>query len=167
MIAQDEQFLRRAIALANDALQRGADPFGAVLVKDGVILHEASDRSVESSDPTFHAELSVISEYCRAHHVMALPGCTLYASTEPCPMCAGAIHWSRISRLVFSVSQDMLTARSGGRRKPSAASLLDQYKQIEIIGPLLPEEGIKIFEGYTFTSKVERHAARFAKNPGS
>ena len=163
MIPDDEKFLRRAIALAYEARDRGADPFGAVLVKDGVILHEASDRSVESSDPTFHAELSVISEYCRAQKVMAIPGSTLYASTEPCPMCAGAIHWSRIARLVFSVSQDLLTARSGGRRKPSAASLLDQYKQIEIVGPLLPEEGLKIFEGYTFTSKVERHAAKFGK----
>jgi tRNA(Arg) A34 adenosine deaminase TadA len=163
MTTNDEYFLRRAIALADEARQRGADPFGAVLVKDGVILHESSDRSVESSDPTFHAELSVISEYCRREMVMSLAGCTLYASTEPCPMCAGAIHWSRISRLVFSVSQQMLNASSGGRPKPSAASLLAEYKQVEIVGPLIPDEGWKTFEGYTFTSKIARHAAKFGK----
>ena len=162
MTASDEVFLRRAIALAYEGRERGSDPYGAVLVKDGQIVHEVYDRCVETSDPTFHAELSLISEYCRRHQVFALPGYTLYASTEPCPMCAGAIHWSRISRVVFSVSQTMLQARSGGSMKLSCDSILDT-KRVEIIGPILADEGLRVFEGYPFVPKVERHQAHFGR----
>jgi tRNA(adenine34) deaminase len=156
MPASDEQFLRRAIALAHQARQRGLRPFGAVLVVDNTIAREGFDRSLELSDPTYHVELSLISEYCRAHRLLSLRGFTLYASTEPCPMCAGAAHWSRISRIVFSLSQQMLQSLSGGRPKPSCESLLADYPEIEIVGPLLPEEGLRVFEGYVFNSAVER-----------
>lgn len=156
----DERFLRQAIALAHQARGEGADPFAAVLVRDGVVVHQSMDRCVAMSDPTFHAELSVISEYCRAHRVFALTGYSLYTSAEPCPMCAGAIHWARISRLVFSVSQAMLQERSGGRPKLACTEILHP-PQIAIIGPALPEEGQAVFDGYTFTPKVARHTARF------
>ena len=160
MTPSDEQFLRLAIALAQQAREQGADPFGAVLVRDGVVVHQRYDRSVALSDPAYHAELSVISEYCRAQQIMALEGYTLYCSTEPCPMCAGAIHWARISRLVFSVSQAMLQQRSGGSPKPDAASIINSERwQIEIVGPLIPEEGLAVFEGYTFVPKAIRHRA--------
>jgi tRNA(Arg) A34 adenosine deaminase TadA len=161
MQATDEQFLRQAIALARQAREQGADPFGAVLVIDGSVRHQSRDRSVEMADPTFHAELSVISEYCRAQQQFALEGATLYTSSEPCPMCAGAIHWARISRVVFSVSQVMIQQRSGGRPKIDCAAIINAgHRQIEIVGPLLAEEGLAVFEGYTFSTKTARHAAR-------
>ena len=161
-----EEFLRRAIVLAHQSRQQGGDPFGAVLVFDNRIVHESTDRSVESSDPTFHAELSVISEYCRQQHQFRLKNFTLYTSCEPCLMCAGAIHWSGITQVVFSTSQQMLQQLSGGRRKPTLASLLNAERQrVEIIGPLLPEEGLSVFEGYTFVPKVERHHQRFHSSP--
>jgi tRNA(Arg) A34 adenosine deaminase TadA len=157
----DEQFLHLAIALARQARQQGAEPFGAVLVMDGAAVHQAWDRCVEFSDPTFHAELRVISEYCQAQRRISLKGYTLYASTEPCPMCAGAIHWARISRVVFSVSQAMLQQLSGGSPKPSCASIINTgSQQTEIVGPLLTEEGFAVFDGYTFVSKVARQQAR-------
>ena len=163
MEAYDTALLRQAIALAHRARQQGADPFGAVLAVDGMVVHQAYDRSVEFSDPTFHAELSVISEYCRAHRRFSLEGYTLYASTEPCAMCAGAIHWSRISRVVFSVSQAMLQELSGGRPKPSALSILHSgHGKVEVIGPLLSSEGLAVFDSYAFVPKVQRHAARHA-----
>lgn len=162
MALSDEVFLRRAIELAHEGRRRGSDPYGAVLVKDGQMVLETFDRCVESSDPTFHAELSLISNYCRQHHLFELPGYALYASTEPCPMCAGAIHWSRISRVVFSVSQAMLQERSGGSPKLSCDTILNTQR-VEIIGPLLVEEGLKVFEGYTFVPKVERHRVRFGQ----
>lgn len=111
---QDERFLCLAIALAYQARQQGVDPFGAVLVSGGAVMHQACDRSVECSDPTFHAELSVISEYCRAQRLFSLDGYTPYANVEPCAMCAGAIHWSQISQVVFSLSQAIL--QRGQRR---------------------------------------------------
>ena len=157
---QDEIFLRLAIALAHQARQQGADPFGAVLVSDGKVMHQACDRSVECSDPTFHAELSVISEYCRAQRLFSLDGYTLYANVEPCAMCAGAIHWSRISRVVFSVSQVMLQGVSGGRPKVSCESIINSGRRlIEIVSPLLPEEGLEVFADYAFVPKALRHRA--------
>ena len=166
METSDEQFLRLAIALAHHARQQGADPFGAVLVNDGVVVHQAYDRSVEFSDPTFHAELSVISEYCRAHSQFSLDGYTLYTSTEPCAMCAGAIHWARISRVVYSVSQAMLQQLSGGRPKPSSRSLLNSgHGKAAIVGPLLSEEGLAVFDGYAFVPKIERHRVCRADKP--
>jgi tRNA(Arg) A34 adenosine deaminase TadA len=158
----DEYFLRRALALAHYARQQQMDPFGAVLVIERKIVHEAYDRSVVSSDPTWHAELSVISEYCRTHQHFSLQGFTLYSSTEPCLMCTGAIHWSRISRVVFSVSQQMLQVQSEGRPKPSCDSLLNGERQrVEVIGPMLAEEGLAVFAGYEFVPKVQRHQVRF------
>lgn len=158
----DEHFLRRAIALALMAREHGCDPFGAVLVKDGTILYEGYDHCVEMSDPTYHAELSVISNYCRSERVFSLHGCTLYCSAEPCPMCIGAIHWSRISRVVFSVSQQMLHEWSGGTLKPSHAQIAEfGFLRTEFVGPLLPEEGLKAFDGLPKVSKIERHAQRF------
>ncbi len=157
-----EQFLRKAIALALQSRQQGGDPFGALLVLDNQIVHQSTDRSVESSDPTFHAELCVISEFCRSQRQFRLTNFTLYTSSEPCLMCAGSVHWSGITTVVFSTSQQMLQQLSGGRPKPSLASLLNVERQrVEIIGPLLREEGLRVFDGYIFVPKVERHRQRF------
>ena len=155
--APDIEFLRQAISLARLARERGGDPFGTVLAVDGVLAHQAYDRSFELSDPTFHPELAAISEHCRAAGRLSLAGYTLYSSAEPCSMCAGAIHWARISRVVFSVSQAMLQGLTGGRPKASAAAVLNSGRQrVEIVGPLLPEEGLSVFDGYRFVPKAER-----------
>ncbi len=161
MERSDTELLRLAIALAHRARQQGADPFGAVLAAEETVVHQAYDRSVEVSDPTFHAELGVISEYCRSQGRFSLEGYSLYTSTEPCAMCAGAVHWARISRVVFSVSQVMLQELSGGRPKPSARSILNSiHGEIEVIGPLFPAEGLAVFDGYRFVPKIQRHEAR-------
>ena len=86
MAVSDEHFLRLAIDLARQARQRGVEPFAAVLVLDDVVVHQALEGRIETSDPTFHAELRVMSEYCRLTKRLSLKGYTLYASTEPCPM---------------------------------------------------------------------------------
>ena len=158
--ATDEFFLRHAIALAREARTHGEEPIGAVLVLDGVLVHEAHNREIARSDPTQHAELSLISEYCRAEQRLTLDGFTLYSSAEPCVMCSGAIKWAQISRVVFSVSQAMLQRLSGGRPKPSCASIVNTgYRQIEVVGPLLAEEGLAVFEGHSFGGMAERHSA--------
>jgi len=162
MQAMDEHFLRQALALARQACQRGADPFGALLVLDGRIVYQAEDHSVDYSDPTAHAELCAISEYCRTSQRFELHGYTLYTSTEPCAMCAGAIHWARISRVVFSVALPTLHHLSGG--KPKAKNeplLLSGSHAVELVGPLLESEGIAVFEGHTFHTKAARHQALF------
>lgn len=156
----DEAFLRRAIALAREARRLGEDPFGAVLVLDGAILSEAHSREIARSDPTQHAKLILIGEYCRAQRLLALDGHTIYCSAEPCVLCAGALKWARIARVVFGVSQAMLQGLSGGRPKPDCESLINSGgRRVEIVGPLLADEGLAVFDGYTFGTKADRHRA--------
>lgn len=156
-MVNDKIFLRRAIQLAREARENGEDPFGAVLVFDQEILHESYDKCITLFDPVFHAELSLISEYCRSHQRVSLEGCTIYSSTEPCAMCGGAIHWAKISRVVFSVSQKRLQEISGGTGKMGCEEILNSgRKKVEILGNLLVDEGLKVFEGYKFIPKAER-----------
>jgi tRNA(Arg) A34 adenosine deaminase TadA len=158
----DLDLLRLAIRLAAEARALGADSFGAVLALKGVVVHSDRDRSVERSDPTAHAELAVLSDYCRRAQRFDLTGYTLYASAEPCAMCAGALHWARVSRVIYSVSQAMLQSASGGKPKPSCVTILQQSQRpVEVLGPLLAEEGWAVFEGYVWAPKRARHQQLF------
>jgi tRNA(Arg) A34 adenosine deaminase TadA len=157
MPSYDENFLRQAIGLAETARQHGEDPFGAILVVNQQIVHRATDHCLTYTDPTAHAELLVISEYCRQQSTLDLDGYTLYSSAEPCVLCAGAIKWARISRVVFSVSQAMLQQLTGERPKPSCAELVNtDRRSIVVDGPLLPDEGLAVFANFDFKPKRER-----------
>ncbi len=98
---QDKIFMRRAIELANESVQRGGGPFGAVIVKDGQIVAEGSNSVTLLCDPTAHAEVTAIREACRHLDTFHLEGCTIYTSCEPCPMCLGAIYWAGIQRVFY------------------------------------------------------------------
>ena len=102
----DDLFLSRAIELARQGSERGeGGPFGAVLVRDGKIIAEGWNRVVASRDPTAHAEIGAIRAACAAAGSFHLPNTTLYASSEPCPMCLSAAYWARIGRIVFANSR--------------------------------------------------------------
>ncbi|MBS1145165.1 MAG: Cytidine/deoxycytidylate deaminase, zinc-binding region [Proteobacteria bacterium] len=102
----DDQFLARAIELARQGSESGeGGPFGAVIVRDGQIIAEGWNRVVASHDPTAHAEISAIRTACAGAGSFHLHGCTLYASSEPCPMCLSAAYWARIDRIVFANSR--------------------------------------------------------------
>ena len=94
--------MARAIQLAIDNVQSGGGPFGAVIVKDGELISEGTNRVTSSNDPTAHAEVLAIREACRKLGVFHLAGCEIYASCEPCPMCLGAIYWARLDRIYFA-----------------------------------------------------------------
>lgn len=98
---QDRAFMREAIRLANESVERGGGPFGAVIVKDGEIVAGSSNSVTIDNDPTAHAEVNTIREACRRLGTFDLSGCTIYTSCEPCPMCLGAIYWARISRIFY------------------------------------------------------------------
>lgn len=98
---QDRLYMRRAIQLADESVARGGGPFGAVIVKDGQVLAEGSNSVTLDHDPTAHAEVNAIREACRRLGTFDLSGATIYTSCEPCPMCLGAIYWSRISRIFY------------------------------------------------------------------
>jgi tRNA(Arg) A34 adenosine deaminase TadA len=97
----DKQFMREAIRLANESVNRGGGPFGAVIVKDGKVIAGSSNSVTIDNDPTAHAEVNTIREACRRLGTFDLSGCTIYTSCEPCPMCLVAIYWARISRIFY------------------------------------------------------------------
>jgi len=95
-------FMARAIQLAIENVRSGqGGPFGAVIVEDGNIIAEGANQVTSTSDPTAHAEMVAIRQACRKLGLFELKGCELYTSCEPCPMCLGAIYWTRLSRVYF------------------------------------------------------------------
>lgn len=94
--------MHMALREASRGMRRGqGGPFGACIVKDGAIVAVAHNRVLASGNPTQHAEVVAIGRAARALGTHVLEGCTIYSTTEPCPMCFSAIHWARIDRIVF------------------------------------------------------------------
>ena len=140
----DGRYLREAIALADTARERGNRPFGALIVAaDGRVLAQASNANGESGDCTAHAELSAIRLASPLHSRDELAGATLYSSAEPCVMCAGAIFWSAIGRVVYGIDAERLRVFRGERldQKDAELSCRDVFAasphSIECIGPAL------------------------------
>src|SRR5580692_11372880 len=98
----DNPFMARAIQLSIDNVRSGqGGPFGAVVVKDGTVIAEATNQVTSTNDPTAHAEVLAIREACKELDAFDLEGCVIYTSCEPCPMCLGAIYWARLARVYF------------------------------------------------------------------
>jgi len=104
-IASDEDWMRRALALADRAAHEGEVPVGAVVVRDGVLLGEGWNQMIAAQDPTAHAEIVALRDAARVVGNYRLPGATLYVSLEPCAMCAGALVHARVSQLVFGARE--------------------------------------------------------------
>jgi len=98
---QHQTFMREAIRQANESVDKGGGPFGAVIVKDGEMIASSSNSVTIDNDPTAHAEVNAIREACRRLGTFDLHDCTIYTSCEPCPMCLGAIYWAGISRIYY------------------------------------------------------------------
>ena len=97
-----ETFMRRAISLASKNVREGlGGPFGSVVVKDGKIIGEGTNRVTSSCDPTAHAEMLAIRAASAKLNNFDLSGCEIYTSCEPCPMCLSAIYWARIERMFY------------------------------------------------------------------
>ena len=132
-MSDDIKLLRKAIDIADSGIHAGGGPFGSVIVKEGKIIAGSNNRVVLNNDPTAHAEILAIRETARILGTHDLDGCVLYSSCEPCPMCLGAIYWSRIKRVVYA----------SGRRDAAAAGFDDELIYSEI--SLDPSERQVIF----------------------
>ncbi|MSP93534.1 MAG: nucleoside deaminase [Myxococcales bacterium] len=101
--AEPRAFIERAFVLRNEAERAGDQPFGAVVVRDNVIVGQAASEVVRAGDPTLHAELAAIRDTALRLGRRDLTGCRLYSSAQPCPMCEAAAYWAGIERLIWGL----------------------------------------------------------------
>lgn len=140
--------MREAIRLADESVQNGGGPFGAVIVRNGEIVAGSANSVTRDNDPTAHAEVNTIRQACRKLGTFDLSDCVIYTSCEPCPMCLGAIYWAHISRIYY------------GNTKKDAADIdfaddfiykeLEQHKEARVVPaiPLLRNEALKTFRAW-------------------
>jgi len=144
-----EPFLREAIALSKSAMERGDEPFGSVLVKDGTVILRAENSVFTGRDMTNHAELNLIKLAAQKYDAAFLTDCTLYTSTEPCAMCSGAIYWSGIGRMVFACSETRLGEIAGiGLNVPSRAILETGARIVVVDGPNIEDEAAAVHQEF-------------------
>lgn len=152
---QDEQFLRRSFEVARRAQSRGNHPFGAILVgPDGRVLLECENGYLPARDMTAHAERILATEACRAFSPELLNESTMYASAEPCAMCAGATYWAGIGRVVYALSERELRAITGNHPQnptlnlPCRTVFAAGQRPTEVVGPILEEEGAALHRDF-------------------
>ena len=150
----DEYFLRRAFDVARRAVTAGNHPFGAVLVdQNGNVLIEMENGYMPAHDATAHAERLIATQACTTLSPDVLRHATLYSSAEPCAMCAGAIYWSGIGRLVYGLSERRLRMLTGNHPENPTLDLpcREVFKRgqrpTEVIGPLLDDEAEAVHAG--------------------
>jgi tRNA(Arg) A34 adenosine deaminase TadA len=152
----DEALLRRAFAVAARSREAGDHPFGAILAdRNGhVLLEQGNGFTSEGGDRTAHAERILASRAARAYPLEVLADCALYSSAEPCAMCAGAIYWAGIGRVVFGQSELALKAQTGAHEEnptldlPAATVFAAGQRPTELVGPLLEDEAAALQAGF-------------------
>jgi tRNA(Arg) A34 adenosine deaminase TadA len=151
---RDEHFLRRSFEVARRAVTHGNHPFGAVLVdRNRNVLIEAENAYMPSHDGTAHAERLLATRACTTLSPEVLRTATLYSSAEPCAMCAGAIYWAGIGRLVYGLSEYRLRELTGNHPEnptldlPCRDVFASGQRTTEVVGPLLENEAAAVHAG--------------------
>jgi tRNA(Arg) A34 adenosine deaminase TadA len=144
---RDEHFLRRSFEISRRALTHGNHPFAALLVdQHGQVLIETENGYMPARDGTAHAERLLATDACTSLADDVRAKATLYSSAEPCAMCAGAIYWAGIGRVVYGLGEQRLRALTGDHPEnltldlPCRDVFASGQRSIEVIGPLLEEE---------------------------
>jgi tRNA(Arg) A34 adenosine deaminase TadA len=152
--AHDESLMRRAFAVARRARQNGNLPFGCLLAgPDGEVLLEAENALVPSGDMTAHAERLLAMQASLRFKPEQLLECTMITSAEPCAMCAGAVFWAGIGRVVYGLSSErlkrMTSARPGDPMlfMPCRTVFAAGQRKVEVVGPLLEDEAAELHDG--------------------
>jgi len=152
---RDEEFLRRCFEVARRSMAHGNHPFGAVLVDEcGKVLIEMENGYMPAHDSTAHAERLLATQACRTLDAETLRNATLYSSAEPCAMCAGAIYWAGIGRVVFGQTEKSLKTATGNHPEnptlelPCRVVFAAGQRPVEVIGPLLEEEAAALQDDF-------------------
>ena len=154
MKKDDVKYIRLALEVAKKSRDKGNHPFGALLVdENGKVLLEAENTVATENDCTGHAETNLMRQASQNYDGDFLARCTLYSSTEPCPMCTGAIFWGNVRRVVYGLSEESLYGMVDPDSEnvlilPCREIFLKGKKPVEIIGPVLEEEAQQVHEGF-------------------
>ncbi len=150
-----EGYIRLALDIARSARAAGNHPFGAILVgPDGVVLMQAGNAHGDAGDRTGHAERVLMTRASLAYTAEFMAGCTLYASAEPCAMCAGSAYWAGVGRVVYGLSEHDMGKLIGPHPEnltmdlPCRVVLGAGQRPVEVIGPLLEEECKAVHDGF-------------------
>lgn len=138
-----EPYIRQALDLARKAAANGNTPFGSLLVRGGDVIAESENTTRTEDDITAHPELKLARWAARRVDGEA-SAVTMYTSTEPCPMCAGAIAFSGLGRVVYSVDGETASELAPGDGPALTSDLLERVDEIELVGPVLEREGKRV-----------------------
>lgn len=149
-MATDESYVQQAIDLAESAVDHGNTPFGSLLVVDDAVVRTAENTTLTDDDVAAHPEFKLARWAASELEPAERAACTMYTSTEPCPMCASAIAYAGLGRVVYSVSVDSLAGiRDGGVIEIPCAEVFERADaDTSVEGPVLEEEGLALHEDY-------------------
>lgn len=148
---KDETFLQRSLALAKESTAKGNLPFGCLLVDStGSILEEAGNTVSTDKNPIAHCELNLVQQMAGKYTASFLQNCTIYCSVEPCPMCAGAIYWSGIGRVVFALDTNTYNAigqvdTAALFEIPCQEIVEKGGRKVEVVGPAFHKEAVEFY----------------------
>lgn len=145
----DEAYVREAIDLARSAVEHGNTPFGSLLVLDDEVVREAENTTLTEDDISAHPEFKLARWAARELDADERARTTMYTSTEPCPMCASAVVYAGLDRVVFSVRGSRLAEHTDGVIQIPCAEVVDRGGgATRVAGPVLEDEGMAVHEDY-------------------
>ena len=148
-------YLRKSLEVARTSYEKGNLPFGCILVDEsGNILEKGENTVVTTKDAIAHCEINLVHQFAGKYDALFLKNCTVYASTEPCPMCTGALYWSGVGRIVYALDKTGYHAVAGTTNPDykfdmSAAALLQSGgRKVQVAVPALKEEAKAFYEPF-------------------
>ena len=144
----DRLFMEKAISKTRKGISRSEAPFGACIVKGDKVIALEHNIVYSSCDSTAHAEITAIRTACKKLKSIDLTGCTIYSTTEPCPMCFSAIHWAKVSRIVFG-TRIRDAKRIGFSEIPLTNRKLktvSKNKELKIKGDVMRKENLELLK---------------------
>lgn len=147
-MSAEKKFMQMAIKEAQNGIRKGhGGPFGAVIVKNGIVIGKGHNQVIKNNDPTCHGEIMAIHKACKAIESFDLSGCELYTTGEPCPMCLAAILWANISKVYYGCTIED-TARIGFRDSIFYQFQKDEEAKSKFAKMLDREDCLKLYDEY-------------------
>ena len=141
--------MRKAIALSVENIKKSGGPFGAVIVKDGIVIASGVNRVTANTDPTAHAEVIAIRKASKKLGTFDLSGCEIYTSCEPCPMCLGAVYWAHLDKMYYgNTKTDAKNIGFDDAFIYDEINLKPEHRKVQTT-QLLPDEAIFAFDAWT------------------